>query len=95
MPVAHAGLRRAAEPVCRTEPRGNGEIDRGLAETDALKVCVELLESSDPERDAWYVTKLVMAVFHHYAYADGLTDAHATAEELWEFCLRALGGRVA
>jgi AcrR family transcriptional regulator len=51
-----------------------------------------LLASDDTERDAWYVTKLVMAVFHHYAYAEGQIDAHATAEELWEFCLRALGG---
>ena len=51
-----------------------------------------LLQVDDPERDAWYVTKLVMAVFHHYAYAEGSIDARATAEELWEFCLRALGG---
>ena len=53
-----------------------------------------LLASPDPERDAWYVTKLVMAVFHHYAYAGDPEDARATGEELWEFCLRALGGRV-
>lgn len=51
-----------------------------------------LLAIEDPERDAWYVTKLVMAVFHHYAYAEGSIDAHTTAEELWDFCLRALRG---
>jgi AcrR family transcriptional regulator len=51
-----------------------------------------LLFSNDPQRDAWYVTKLVMAVFHHYAYAEGSIDAHAIAEELWQFCLRALSG---
>lgn len=51
-----------------------------------------LLSVADPERDAWYVTKLVMAVFHHYAYAEGPIDAKAIGEELWEFCLRALGG---
>jgi AcrR family transcriptional regulator len=50
-----------------------------------------LLVSSDPQRDAWYVTKLVMAVFHHYAYAEGSIDADAIAEELWQFCRRALG----
>jgi hypothetical protein len=50
-----------------------------------------LLTSRDPERDAWYVTKLVMAVFHHYAYAEGAIDARAIAEELWDFCRRALG----
>jgi AcrR family transcriptional regulator len=51
-----------------------------------------LLHSIDPSRDAWYVTKLVMAVFHHYAYAEGSIDGHAIAEELWQFCLRAIGG---
>jgi TetR/AcrR family transcriptional regulator len=51
-----------------------------------------LLAVADPERDAWYVTKLVMAVFHHYAYADAPVDAQTIGEELWEFCLRALGG---
>jgi len=51
-----------------------------------------LLDSRDPQRDAWYVTKLVMAVFHHYAYAEEPIDTAAIAEELWEFCLRALGG---
>ena len=33
-----------------------------------------LLASSDPQRDAWFVTKLVMAVFHHYAFADTEPD---------------------
>lgn len=51
-----------------------------------------LLASSDPQRDAWFVTKLVMAVFHHYAYSDEPIDTQAIAEELWQFCLRALGG---
>jgi AcrR family transcriptional regulator len=53
-----------------------------------------LLQPSDPERDAWYVTKLVMAVFHHYAYAESDADPAAIGEELWDFCLRALGGRL-
>jgi AcrR family transcriptional regulator len=57
-----------------------------------LAVAEGLLASDDPHRDAWYVTKLVMAVFHHYAYAEGPSDPGAIAEELWEFCLRALGG---
>jgi AcrR family transcriptional regulator len=51
-----------------------------------------LLTSNDPQRDAWFVTKLVMAVFHHYAYADEPIDTTAIAEELWQFCLRAIGG---
>jgi AcrR family transcriptional regulator len=51
-----------------------------------------LVTSTDPQRDAWYVTKLVMAVFHHYAYELGPIDPDQIAEELWEFCLRAIGG---
>ena len=51
-----------------------------------------LLHPSDPEHDAWVVTQLVMAVFHHAAFAqpDGPPDDEA--ERLWRFCLAALGG---
>jgi len=59
-----------------------------------LAVAEGLLSTSDPQRDAWYITKLVMAVFHHYAYADGAIDSDAIGEELWQFCLRALGGQM-
>jgi AcrR family transcriptional regulator len=52
-----------------------------------------LLASNDVQRDAWFVTKLVMAVFHHYAYEEA-DDPEAIAEQLWQFCLRGLGGRV-
>ena len=51
-----------------------------------------LLASDDPQRDAWFVTKLVMAVFHHYAFADSPPDARAVGDDLWDFCHRALGG---
>jgi AcrR family transcriptional regulator len=50
----------------------------------------ELLQSSDPQRDAWLITKLVMAVFHHYAFAP-TDDSSAIGEELWAFCARAIG----
>ncbi|HXY91331.1 MAG TPA: helix-turn-helix domain-containing protein [Acidimicrobiia bacterium] len=50
------------------------------------------LTSADPQRDAWFVTNLVMAVFHHYAFADPLPDTQAIGDELWSFCCRALGG---
>jgi TetR/AcrR family transcriptional regulator len=52
------------------------------------------LSPSDPQRDAWFVTKLVMAVFHHYAFVDPPPDPDSIGEELWEFCLGALGGTV-
>jgi TetR/AcrR family transcriptional regulator len=51
-----------------------------------------LLRSSDPAHDAWFVTKLVMAVFHHYAFADAAPDTRAIGDELWAFCYTALGG---
>jgi AcrR family transcriptional regulator len=51
-----------------------------------------LLPPTDVERDAWYVTKLVMAVFHHYAYAATPPDPTVIGEDLWAFCYRAIGG---
>jgi AcrR family transcriptional regulator len=51
-----------------------------------------LLQSADPERDAWLMTKLVMAAFHHYAFTTDDAGADAVAEDVWAFCLRALGG---
>ena len=49
-----------------------------------------LLAPADIERDAWFVTKLVMAVFHHYAFADDAMDAETIGDQLWEFCAAAL-----
>ena len=48
-----------------------------------------------PERDAWLVNRLVMSVFHHYAFADDAEDAATIAEDVWPFCLAAVGGRLA
>jgi AcrR family transcriptional regulator len=48
------------------------------------------LTSADPAADAWFVTKLVMAVFHHYAFAESGPDTRDVGDELWDFCLRAL-----
>lgn len=49
-----------------------------------------LLDSADPQRDAWLITKLAMSVFHHYAYAD-VQEPTAIVQHLWTFCARALG----
>jgi TetR/AcrR family transcriptional regulator len=51
-----------------------------------------LATSTNVTGDSWFVTKLVMATFHHYAYAEVSTDRAAIAEDLWSFCLRAIGG---
>ncbi len=51
-----------------------------------------LLSPADPEHDAWAVTQLVMAVFHHGAFAQPAVPPADEAERLWRFCLSALGG---
>lgn len=51
------------------------------------------LHSSDVEGDAWYVAQLSMATFHHYAFATPSVPISEVADQLWSFCLRALGGR--
>ena len=64
-----------------------------LVERQVVLAAAEgLLAPKDPQRDSWFVTKLVMAVFHNYAFAGPPPDA-ATIDELWQFCLGALGGR--
>jgi TetR/AcrR family transcriptional regulator len=68
--------------------------------TDLVETQLELavadgtLPTADPARAAWFVTKLVMAVFHHYAFADLPDDATEIGDDLWGFCLAAVGGRV-
>jgi AcrR family transcriptional regulator len=53
-----------------------------------------LLSPVEPEYDAWLVDQLVMAVFHHYAYAPVDEPTDKIAERIWRFCYRALGGSV-
>jgi AcrR family transcriptional regulator len=50
------------------------------------------LDPDDPEADAWYITELVMATYHHYSYATNRIPADQLGESLWRFCLAALGG---
>lgn len=48
------------------------------------------LAPRDPERDAWLINRLVMAVFHHYAFATDDVDVDAVTEDVWRFCLAAV-----
>jgi AcrR family transcriptional regulator len=50
-----------------------------------------LLAPRDPERDAWIINQLVMAVFHHYSFAAGAPTDNI-GEDIWKFCLAAVGG---
>lgn len=63
-----------------------------LVEEIGLAVDAGLLHTAHPERDAWHVTQLVMAVFHHYAFAEVDDAREDVAERLWSFCLAGLGG---
>jgi AcrR family transcriptional regulator len=47
---------------------------------------------ADSERDGWLITRLVMAEFHHYSFRTESVDADRIAEDVWQFCLRAVGG---
>jgi TetR/AcrR family transcriptional regulator len=59
-----------------------GEIQKGVAAGQ--------LRPADPERAAWFLNELVRSVYHHYAYA---AQRPATLpDDLWDFCLSALGG---
>jgi AcrR family transcriptional regulator len=48
-----------------------------------------LLAPADPEWSAWFIAELVRSVYHYHAYAPLADDA---TDQLWEFCLSALGG---
>ena len=52
-----------------------------------------VLAPRDPERDARLITKMVLAVFHHYAFDDADLDVARVADEVWQFCLAAVGGQ--
>lgn len=47
------------------------------------------VKSAGTHQDAWFIVELVRSVYHHYAYAPGPT--REVQENLWSFCLRALG----
>jgi TetR/AcrR family transcriptional regulator len=51
------------------------------------------LASTDPERDAWVINKLVMTVFHHYAFVDDDPAVDSVGEDIWRFCLHSVARR--
>ena len=64
-------------------------VERELREAAALG----LLKPPNAARDAWFVMKLVMSVYHHYAFATAHESLEDIAEHLWAFCLTAFNGR--
>ena len=51
-----------------------------------------LLAPSDIQSDASFVTELVMATYHHYAFVAPPGPTSELSESIWQFCVRALGG---
>ena len=76
-------------------PDGMSQANRHFADLVARQLEIArvegLLPETDPQRDAWFVTQLVMAVYHHAAFADSDGGNATTSEDLWQFCRRALG----
>jgi AcrR family transcriptional regulator len=58
------------------------ELEDGLASG--------VLAPRSPERDAWMINRLVMSVFHHYAFATDVGGAGTIADDTWQFCLAAV-----
>lgn len=52
-----------------------------------------LLNPTDSEWDSWFLGELVRSVFHFYAFADHASgELDDVKDQLWRFCLTALGG---
>lgn len=75
-------------------PEEMSEATQQFVETAAreLRCAVDagLLYSDDPEHDAWLITKMVMAVYHHQAFAPLDPPAERAKERVWTFCIAAL-----
>ncbi len=52
------------------------------------------LRPRDPEYDAWLVSQLVLAVYHHYSFTSAAESGEEISQRLWAFCLAALGRTV-
>jgi AcrR family transcriptional regulator len=63
-------------------------IERELREAAALG----LLRPTDPAAGSWFTMKLVMSVYHRYAFATTRESLEDTTERLWAFCLAAFNG---
>lgn len=77
-------------------PDEMAEVSRPIAELLLREIraaeAAGALAPSDAEHDAWHVTRLVMATYHHYAFATTDESPDEIADRVWAFCLAALGG---
>ena len=61
-----------------------------LARTIKEAVAEGDLQPADADWGAWFISELVRTVYHDYAYTGKPTEP--MQDQLWQFCLRALGG---
>jgi AcrR family transcriptional regulator len=67
-------------------------VDLLMAEIDAAAEA-GLINPPGDEWNAWFISELLRAVYHFYAYAAKEDDdMDVVKERLWQFCLTALGG---
>jgi TetR/AcrR family transcriptional regulator len=52
------------------------------------------LSPHNPERDAWLMTKTVIGAYHHYAFQSEDPAMATLDDDVWHFCLSAVGGAV-
>jgi TetR/AcrR family transcriptional regulator len=52
-----------------------------------------VLTSADTERDAWLIMTVVLSVYHEFSFLPDDPRNATVAEDVWEFCLAAVGGR--
>ncbi|SHN45273.1 TetR/AcrR family transcriptional regulator [Cryptosporangium aurantiacum] len=51
------------------------------------------LSSTDPAKDAWLINQLVTSAYHHFSFAEDPRRVDEIVDQLWTFCLAAVGGR--
>lgn len=79
-----------AEVTRATQPFSDLLLEEIRAATDAGQ-----LHTRDAANDAWLINQLVMAVYHHYAFAVTDESMQVIADRLWAFLLAGLGGTAA
>lgn len=66
--------------------------------TDLLRVELEAgaaagsLSPRSPERDAWLMTKTLIGAYHHHAFQPDDPAMATLADDVWLYCLGAVGG---
>jgi TetR/AcrR family transcriptional regulator len=52
-----------------------------------------VLAPRNPERDAWLITKTILSAYHHCSFLPDDPPVATIADDVWGFCLAAVGGK--